>query len=272
MLPVLQWAIGPGLIVLQIFLQLAPKFVVSNALLVAGRGAEELMMRRSLAESIVVVMVLDMAWNYVRPSGVTQHTAGVLLLLASTLTAANTFLAFNGDDAGDDGGFYTPSVAFWLQFVAGALTIPVNQHAALWRLGEVRSPVRMHVFGWLLTVGLSTITLLVPSLATAVPIIISSAAFPMVVGLALIIMHNHAWDPANVGSATAQAAAARRKQSASLSVSLWPTTVHYLLLAIACGTNAEAINDMATGLMVRAEQLKGKSDICLLYTSDAADE
>lgn len=282
------WAVGPGLIVLQCFLQLAPKFIVSNALLVEGRGAEELVFRRAMAESMLLVMAVDMAWNALRPRGVSQHVAGLLLLVGTLLTALNTVLAYQqnvevdtsegGDNvvvsnnvADADSGLYgsslkyTPALAFGLQAAAGLLTIPVNQHTSLWRLGESKSPVRWRVVGWIVTVSLGTVALVVPPpfATSVVPTVLMRTAFPLFVGVSLVVKRNHTWDPSTPEGEAATRAAAKRKQSSELFVPIWPTALHYFVLSIACGTHAEAINDMATGLCVRAAQLSGESKLAL---------
>ena len=167
------WASGPGLIVLATFLQLAPKFIVSNALLVDGRADAELVMRKGLAAALVVSLGGEMVWTAFRPRGVPLRWAGALLLLSTAAGALHTALAYAGMQ------LYGPSSAFWLQAVAGCLTIPANQCTALWRLGQNRSPAKWRMVGWILSVGLGTIALLLPAAAGAMPTLILYSTFPL---------------------------------------------------------------------------------------------
>ena len=141
------WAVGPGLIVLGAFLQLAPKFVVSSNLLVAGRSDAERVARSGLATALLVNLGAEMAFTALRPAGLSLRLAGVLLLLSTAITALHTIVAYS------DGALYSTSTAFWLQAAAGALTIPVNQCTALWRLGQRRSPAKWRMVGWIVSVG-----------------------------------------------------------------------------------------------------------------------
>ena len=249
----IQWAVGPGLVVLQCYLQLAPKFVVSNALLVDHKGDSEFVMRESWDEAILIVMIADMLWTALQPHGVSHRVAGMLLLLSTALGGLNTYLVYGASDSIE----YSPEIAVWLQVAAGVLAIPVHQCTAIWRLGQTRSPVRWRVVGWIVSVSLGTFALLEPWTATLWPTIILSTVFPTGIAVALCLHEDHANNHNNAANKTS------KKKSGSLMVNLWPTTLHYIILSIACGTHAESINDMATGLCVRAEQIKGKSGLAL---------
>ena len=249
------WASGPGLIVLSTFLQLAPKFLVMNALLVDGRADAELLMRKNLAAALVVSLGGEMVWTAFRPRGVPLRWAGALLLLSTSTGALHTALAYAGPQ------LYGPHSAFWLQAVAGCLTIPVNQCTALWRLGQSRSPAKWRMVGWILSVGLGTIALLLRTAATATPTLILYSAFPLLVGLALCKSGETA-RTADGRDGGGGAASSTKGQSSSICVSVG-TALHYVLLAVVLGTNAEAINDVAVGLRVRTSLSQGSTELAL---------
>jgi hypothetical protein len=278
--PLLKWAAGPGLIVLSLYLQLAPKFVVSNALLVHGRAAQELVLRRATAEVMLVCLACELAWTAWRPAGVSMRTAGALLVLATALSGANTVLAYTTAE-----GSYRPGLAFGLQVASGLCTVPVSQCAVLWRLTQVRSPLQWRVVGWIVTITVGTLALLIPALAAMVPTVALSCAFPAVVGVLLCCTAAAAAEEEEEEDAGAEKGGGKygekkkvkqQKQygddgsatvgggGGSQSVLVpWSTAVHYVLLAVVCGTNAEAINDIAMGLCVRAEQVKGLSELAI---------
>lgn len=145
----IDWACGPGLIVLATFLQLAPKTVTSTFLLVAGRRDDELLIRRALTQALVVSLTAEMAWTAVFPSGVSLRWAGVSLGAGTMLTAVLTTIAFTEDQN-------SPKLAFWLLTLSGLLTIPINQATSKWRLAQSRSPARWRMWGWIYSVGKHT--------------------------------------------------------------------------------------------------------------------
>lgn len=247
------WAVGPGLIVLSTFLQLAPKFVVSNALLVGGHGAAELTMRKAGAAALMVSLSCEMVWTALHPNALSLQSAGLLLLLAVVGSSFHTAAAFAGPSV------YGPQLAFWLQSLPGICTIPANQSTALWRLAQRRSPARWRIVGWIVTLGLGTLTLLVPSIATTMPTIVLSGAFPLALALALATDTSNDTDGKRAGSHKRATAA----KGAAVVVVPASTAMHYVCLAVIFGTNAEAINDVAVGLRVRHSLASGSKDLAL---------
>ena len=67
------------LIVLSTFLQLAPKWLVSSSLLVAGRVAQEKSYRVALASSLMASLSLEMVWTWFRPEAPYVHSVAVFL-------------------------------------------------------------------------------------------------------------------------------------------------------------------------------------------------
>lgn len=261
-----QWAIGPGLIVLAQYAQLAPKFVVSNALLVDGHAEEELILRSAMAKAMLVCLVCEMVWTASRPQGVSLGMAGIFLIISTLISGITTALAYMESDK------FGPQTAFGLQVASGIFTIPVSQCTALWRLGQIHSPVRWRVVGWIVTIMISTLSLLVPFLATMTPTLVLGCAFPFSIALCMwCVDERHVPSDPSVDDKQGKSASnsnnnksvrGPRKKSPTY-VPIWPTTLHFLLLAVVCGTNAEAINDMATGLCIRASQAKGNFGLAL---------
>ena len=236
------WAAGPGLIVLSTFLQLGPKFIVMSSLLVDGRGDTEHIMRKGLAAALVISLGGEMIWTAMVPSGLSLRTAGILLLASTGLSAMHTALAFAGS--------YGTWSAFLLQTIAGVATIPVNQCTAIWRLSQARSPARWRMVGWLLSVGTGTLGLLLPAAATAVPTIVLSSVFPLGIAVALCIATNEDdGAPQKAARTTAKAAGGEppggkvTQQSGDVIVSPL-TALHFVMLSVILGTNAEAVNDV----------------------------
>ena len=242
------WAAGPGLIVLSTYLQLAPKFVVSSALLVDGRGDVELVARKGLAAALVASLCGEMLFTALRPAGLPLRWAGALLLLSVAVNALHTAAAY--------AGWLGPGATFWLQALSGFLAIPVQQCAALWRLGQRRSPAKWRMVGWILSVGLGTVPLLLPFTAAAVPTVVFSAAFPFAIALALCAEGS--------GASSTHASKSKAAVAAAAPAAVAPlTALHFVALTVLLGTNAEAINDVATGLRVRASLSQGRRALAL---------
>ena len=243
-----RWACGPGLIVLSTFLQLAPKFVVSNSLLVSGRSSSELVLRKALVQALAVSLFFEMVWTAARPQGVTMRWAGGLLLVSTGLSALSTALSFAGQTS-----YNTPQLAFLLQAVAGCCSAPVSQVTAQWRLTQSRSPAQWRMVGWILSVGFGTVALLQPTMAAAGPTLILTAGPPLLIALAL-------GSSESLRPVHKTAGSVGGGQTITVSGA---TAAHYVVLAVVLGTNAEAVCDMAVGLRVRESLVQGTKDLAL---------
>ena len=149
---------GGHLIVLSTYLQLAPKWIVSSALLVAGAVDAEKQYRIALASALMVSLSLEMAWTWFFPEALSHRAAGGCLALSTLFQglAASTSL----------GGGASPTATFALLAAAGCACIPVNQLGALWRLGQP-SAARYRIAGWIMAVSLGSLALLWRSLGAA---------------------------------------------------------------------------------------------------------
>jgi hypothetical protein len=237
--------VGGHLLTLSTFLQLLPKFYVSTALLVGGRADAEWTYRQAVAQGLIVSLSAEMLWTWVHPRCISSKVAALALALSSAVTAAGILMACGY------GGTYSPDLAFFLQVLAGVLTIPVNQLGASWRLQQSNSPARYRMFGWIGVVGLGTLTLVAPASSHPVVVVMLSSAFPLFLALQL----RSDGDPPSVKQVAA-------KQPVGIAVSLAPALV-FTFFSCVVGTNAEAVNDMAIGLKVRNELSKGRSKLAL---------
>ena len=238
---------GGHLIVLSTYLQLAPKWIVSLALLVAGAVDAEKQYRIALASALMVSLSLEMAWTWFFPEALSHRAAGGCLALSTLFQglAASTSL----------GGGASPTANFALLAAAGCACIPVNQLGALWRLGQP-SAARYRIAGWIMAVSLGSLALLWPGAArpsVAIPLL---SAYPCYVAARLLRSGRAAPAADRGGADGAGGARARGGVAAS-------TAAAFVFFHVVVGTNAEAVNDMAIGHRVRAELGKGAAGLAL---------
>jgi len=245
--------VGPHLITLSTFLQLSPKWFVCCSLLVAEKNDQEWIYRQAVATALMVSLSLEMFWTGFHPKPFSPRIVSLCLFASTTAIVLACVLAFEIPN------YFNNWSATLLLASAGVLAVPMNQLCAVWRIKQKESTARFRIMGWILSVCVATLPLVVSAAASTIVVCTLVSVYPFFVAWKL------SKEQTNALSTSIQAENQSNKQeefdgSGSVPIS---AAVLFVFFSCAVGTNAEAVNDMAISMRVRDSLSKGSKTLAV---------
>lgn len=248
--------VGSLLILHNQALALLPQFYLGSALILGGFKEQQLLWRQTQLQATLIAIALEVAWSGLHPRPLPRRHAACGLLGALLLNILHLSTIY-----GQSGLEYTPKLALGLHLARLVLLIPVNQIGNIWTLdaGTEQSQARWRIGGWIATVALGLLVLLVPTLGKSPGCVIATVSLPS--AIMLKVMYDR-----DIVKASSAKSASRRDENdggavpARVSV---PEAALFLLGACVLGTNGEAMLDSAVGLTVRQSLVRGNNELAL---------
>ena len=182
---------------------LLPQFYVMVALILAGfkvlAGSPPLQLisvyvqegagiwRGALLGSQIVTICIEAAWSWLHPQALPRYACAAGLLLAAFSSTANVIFVLREDVE------YT--WAFGLHVLTGLACLPTSQMGNLHVLNSVKSQARYRMIGWILTLVLGTVVLLLPDVLAQPSIICLVTAAPALLMAVLLLVLAPLQDP-----------------------------------------------------------------------------
>lgn len=247
--------IGSLLILHNQALALLPQFYLSSALIVGGYKQEQQLWRQAQLRATLVAIVLEVAWSGLHPQALSRHHAAGALVGAVLLNVLHLCTIY-----GQSPLEYTSELALVLHLARLILLIPVNQIGNVWTLeaGTEQSQARWRIGGWIATVALGLLVLLVPALGQSPCCVIATVSLPSTVMLKVLYDR----DGTEVSSSSLRQKDEGDSDAIPARVSVAKATI-FLMGACVLGTNGEAMLDSAVGLAVRQSLVRGNSELAL---------
>lgn len=250
-------SVGSLLILHNQALALLPQFYLGSALIVGGVKHQQITWRQTQLQATLVAIALEVAWSGLHPQTLPHRHAACALLGALLLNVLHLSTIY-----GTSGLEYTPELALGLHLSRLVLLIPVNQIGNVWTLeaGTEQSQARWRIGGWIATVALGLLVLLVPTLGQSPACVIATVSLPSAIMLKVLCDRDGREAPSSSKSARTTHKNDGGAVPARVSVR---KAALFLLGACVLGTNGEAMLDSAVGLTVRQSLVRGNNELAL---------
>ena len=230
---------------------LLPQFYLSSALIVGGYEQPQRIWRQTQLQATLVAIVVEVAWSGLHPTPLKATHAAAALLVATLLNVLHLATIY-----GQTGLEYTAGLALGLHVARLLLLIPSNQMGNVWTLeaGTERSQARWRIGGWISTVALGLVVLLIPALGRSPGCVIATVSLPSMIMLTVLYDRDLRQSAGRKDAPDSNAVPARVSVERAML---------FLLGACVLGTNGEAMLDSAVGLTVRQSLVRGNNELAL---------
>jgi len=244
--------VGPHLITLSTFLQLSPKWFVCCSLLVAEKNDQEWIYRQAVATALMVSLSLEMFWTGFHPKPFSPRIVSLCLFASTTAIVLACVLAFEIPN------YFNNWSATLLLASAGVLAVPMNQLCAVWRIKQKESTARFRIMGWILSVCVATLPLVVSAAASTIVVCTLVSVYPFFVAWKL------SKEQTNALSTSIQSGNQNERHGVGESSEV-PLSAAAIFVFFCCciGTNAESLNDVAISMRIRESLSQGKTTLAL---------
>jgi len=233
---------------------LSMEFFIFAALLIAGRRAEEDIMRRSALLSMCFVIISDVAWTNLHPKPVSLRIAAAAAGGSVLAQGMNLAIAFGVVPSLE----YSSALAGPLLVAAGLCWIVVGQFGTDYVVTTNRSPARYLQLAWITVMVAGSSLSLIGWLRNAPGFLVFLALLPRLLSFvwlmaaSLLSFQQEQTDTVHAGKVT---------EELTLAI---PRAANFLVFAFT-SVYGEAFNDITTDLTVRRALSAGDSTLQLSY-------